>query len=550
MIGNIRLRDETLRSIAERTRIAMSENPTLLPKSLKVYHVFLASPDDMRQERKEVRAFFNKFNQNTAASWGVQFDVMDWENDVTAGVGNAQLRIMEETLERNRDSLALMIGLMGQRFGSQTGTHASGTEAEFEWALKSYRERRFPEIKWFFREITRFEVSSTDAKVIQEAVRQWEKVKEFQDKCKTVNAMFFKQFKSTQDFKEVLRDDLTQWLSDRRGRWMGTEPGNPTPTPVAPLGKSEQRRPRKPIHAKLDCFVITPMKQSDPRNAEVFERLIAPACEALNLTARTADDIAGGDRREVIRKYLSSAPMVVAYLGKPQPQWHPDVMLEVGFRVGTGKPLVLLSEEPRANIHGNIPTYQELLPFFLVPQTVVSVKKQVEDSLQKLSKEMEAAWNERPPKDWNATHPIIEVKFTNAHVDLIVTDVSPEAEALFGFKATDDPQEVKSIRTEFRAKMPEKQGEVFLEEQYDILGEIERYAKGLRVNDGPFSMPMAHVPVIFKDHPRAKNLKPVGYLPVIVRYSICNGLTQLRVIYLKVSKSLRKDPKGYWVCDL
>lgn len=83
-------------------------------------------------------------------------EVVDWENYATVGVGRPQELITVQTLERFRDSLALVIGIMGQRFGSPTGKAESGTEEEFNWALESHRQTGFPEIKWFFRRIDRF----------------------------------------------------------------------------------------------------------------------------------------------------------------------------------------------------------------------------------------------------------------------------------------------------------------------------------------------------------------------------------------------------------
>ena len=135
---------------------------TLKPKSIAEYHVFLASPGDMDPERQEVRRFFDQYNRTTARQWGVRFVVVDWEGYATAGVGRGQAVITEQTLEQFRDSLALVIGLMGQRFGSSTGTHKSGTQEEFEWAYESHEKTGFPEIKLFFRDVQEF-VAPSDA---------------------------------------------------------------------------------------------------------------------------------------------------------------------------------------------------------------------------------------------------------------------------------------------------------------------------------------------------------------------------------------------------
>jgi Domain of unknown function (DUF4062) len=129
---------------------------SLRPGNFNEYHIFLSSPGDMDLERQAVRRFFDQYNQTTARYWNAHFTVIDWENYATAGVGRAQQLLTSQALEKYRASLALVIGLMGQRFGSPTGTHESGTEEEFEWALESHSQTGFPEIKWFFRKIENF----------------------------------------------------------------------------------------------------------------------------------------------------------------------------------------------------------------------------------------------------------------------------------------------------------------------------------------------------------------------------------------------------------
>src|SRR5512141_699896 len=123
---------------------------------LNQYHVFLASPGDVGVERQYVRKFFDEYNRNTAHIWRARFEVVDWENYATIGIGRPQELITRQTLERFRDSLALVIGLMAQRFGTPTGNSQSGTEEEFRWAFNSYRETGFPEVKWFFKRVNQF----------------------------------------------------------------------------------------------------------------------------------------------------------------------------------------------------------------------------------------------------------------------------------------------------------------------------------------------------------------------------------------------------------
>lgn len=137
-------------------------NPDPQPSPVDHYRVFLASPGDMDEERQVVREFFADYNRTTAASLKISFDVIDWENYADAGVGRPQELITRQTLDRYRDSLVLVVGLMGQRFGSPSGAHESGTEEELQWALESHMESGWPEIKSFFTGIGIDAVASAD----------------------------------------------------------------------------------------------------------------------------------------------------------------------------------------------------------------------------------------------------------------------------------------------------------------------------------------------------------------------------------------------------
>ncbi len=521
----------------------MPDESALHPEDRRVYHVFLASPGDMNPERKAVRAFFDEFNRTTAANLRLRFEVVDWENYATAGVGRAQELITEQTLNRYQESLALVIGLMGQRFGEPTGDYESGTEEEFEWALKWHRDRQIPEIKWFFRDVRKFKAPCNDAAVLEKAVAQWKRVQEFQKRFREGQpAVLYREFTSTRNFEDVLRNDLTLWLNDPSRPWAtgrATQTGESIATP-------------KQVEKRIaECFVISPIDKNDPRIAEVFDRLIKPACGQLGFRAVRADQIEGTDRKQVITEHLSAAPMAIAYLGQPVPYWNPDVMVEVGFRLATGKPLVMVGELAAPGSDGQSPTLTKLLPFYLVHKTVLELPKNPQDAKEELIKGLEVARNEESRAEWDTTHAAIECQFTNVQSDLQVTYISPQAKELFGLDDTEGIKGIDAIRERSKAGMPEQQRQEFHAEQGAILLQIQAKAIGWSQNANQFSIPTARVPIIMKDSPTGRNGKPVGHLPVIVRYSIREGVIRLRTLYLPVSNCLKYDKaKECWICDL
>lgn len=194
---------------------ALQATSALQPMPLQEYHVFLASPGDVDEERKAVRRFFEQYNRTVAKpNLGVQFTVIDWENCATTGVSRPQALITAQTLEKYRGSLALVIGRMGQRFGTPTGEHESGTEEEFHWAMQNYLAHGFPEIKRFFRKIEDFSTPFEDMAALKAAVAQLEKVQTFKASLReqteqqaTFPPLYYKEFTDLQNFRDLLQNE-------------------------------------------------------------------------------------------------------------------------------------------------------------------------------------------------------------------------------------------------------------------------------------------------------------------------------------------------------
>lgn len=191
----------------------------LKPPTLHQYHVFLASPGDVGAERKHVRKFFDEYNRSTAHLWNARFEVVDWENYATIGVGRPQELITQQTLEKYRDSLVLVVGIMGQRFGTPTGEAESGTEEEFEWAMESHQVSEFPEIKWFFRKVETLAIPA-DPDEAEKALDQWKKVRAFRKRMQDLeNPVFHTEYPDAAGFAEVFERDLNLWLADPARPW-------------------------------------------------------------------------------------------------------------------------------------------------------------------------------------------------------------------------------------------------------------------------------------------------------------------------------------------
>jgi PAS domain-containing protein len=85
------------------------------------------------------------------------------------------------------------------------------------------------------------------------------------------------------------------------------------------------------------------------RADRVLHSIIEPSCKATGYEAVRADDSHTRTIAEPIISALNTHPLVVADLASPP--WDPNVLMDVGFRLATGRPIVLLADtDPKSAI--------------------------------------------------------------------------------------------------------------------------------------------------------------------------------------------------------
>jgi class 3 adenylate cyclase len=318
-----------------------------------------------------------------------------------------------------------------------------------------------------------------------------------------------------------------------------------------PVENDEFKRPAPAKQPTLeDCFIISPMNDFDARIAEVFDRLIVPACATAGFSPLRVSDIHRANPANIITDQLASTPMAIAYLGSPTPSWNKNVLLEIGFRLSTGLPLAIISE-PVSESEGHGFSLTELLPFHLVHNNVITVPPDPQDKLDALVDIIRDLYRQKPRSDWPTAYPIIEYKFRDLSEGLYITHVSPEAAQLFGIGESAQLRAVEQLREENAPKYELEQYQAFRKEQRRILQRlISDSALGMGDADLEDSKPpVARIPIVFKGAPRNEAGQPEAWLGVIARYSLVNEVKHIRVLYLKVQRSLRQE-NGIWVCDL
>src|ERR1051325_5651239 len=101
--------------------------------------IFLASPGDVRNERRYVQEVVDELNRTIASQKNIVLEVVSWENNAVPGYGmdaqaliNAQIATMAK--------YSLFVGIMWNRLGTPTPRAASGTVEEFDRAVAALEQ--------------------------------------------------------------------------------------------------------------------------------------------------------------------------------------------------------------------------------------------------------------------------------------------------------------------------------------------------------------------------------------------------------------------------
>jgi SAM-dependent methyltransferase len=117
--------------------------------NVELLKVFVSSPSDVAEERRILDEVVKRVNATDGEARSVRLEVLRWEENIASQIGPAP----QEVIDAQLPDFDIYLGILGARFGTPTGIYGSGTEAEFEAALKRCRaENGRPWIMFFFRD--------------------------------------------------------------------------------------------------------------------------------------------------------------------------------------------------------------------------------------------------------------------------------------------------------------------------------------------------------------------------------------------------------------
>ena len=191
---------------------------------LKGYKIFIASPGGLEKEREGFKQVIGDYNDSDANPRGVTFLPVGWELTFP-GIGRPQSLINEDL--RDCDYFVL---ILWDRWGTpptkSLSGYSSGTEEEFEEALKCIGDPTFPMKKLvvFFRAV--------DERKLSDPGEQLRKVLQFREKLETERSLLFDTYDTVENFEIKLRKHLAKWVRDHEGGDNGPDNAGTPPTPI------------------------------------------------------------------------------------------------------------------------------------------------------------------------------------------------------------------------------------------------------------------------------------------------------------------------------
>jgi len=108
-----------------------------MPRTETILRVFVASPDDLAEERKTLESVIQELNITWSKNSGIRFELVGWETHTYPSVGLDAQAVINEQIGDDYD---IFVGIIWTRFGTPTGRASSGTVEEFYRAYKRYQE--------------------------------------------------------------------------------------------------------------------------------------------------------------------------------------------------------------------------------------------------------------------------------------------------------------------------------------------------------------------------------------------------------------------------
>lgn len=176
-----------------------------MPRTVVAYKVFLASPGDVKEERKIVKKVIDLYNQIHSCD-NIKLELLCWEDSTHPSFGDYPQDVVNSQIGDDYD---VFIGILWARFGTPTLKYESGTEEEFYRAYERYKNGDSIELM-VYRKDESISPSSID-------VEQLQKINRFTSEVGKLGGYYFT-FTGENQFQEMLLKHLDMVIRDMEKR--------------------------------------------------------------------------------------------------------------------------------------------------------------------------------------------------------------------------------------------------------------------------------------------------------------------------------------------
>ena len=223
--------------------------------------------------------------------------------------------------------------------------------------------------------------------------------------------------------------------------------------------------------------------------------------------------------------------MVGVYLGAPP--WDANVMIELGFRLCTKKPVFLL-RDATAN--------SDPMPFDIKDFNSIDIPADTDslsnDDQMAIMRRIRDFISISPSAGWNYRYPSGTYDVANGRVRIV--EANGGLERLFGERNLIH-KDLRDVLRKVFGYMSKEQCDKFRSEQAELVG---------RISTGDCDMVDATIPFYFDRHSHMEFNK-CAFLPVVDSFASPQaGVLRLRVVYIDVTGAIKKHQDGYYYCNL
>jgi hypothetical protein len=186
-----------------------------MPRTDLILRVFVASPDDVQEERARLEQLINRQNRIWSQSYGIRLDLLRWETDTFPGIGTDSQGVINEQIDDNYD---IFVGIMWTKAGTPTSHADSGTIEEFDRAYKRFKaDSETIRIMFYFCE--------ADIPQSKLDLNQFAKVKNFRNSLEE-KGVFYNTYKSAEEFEQHLSLHLPGQILGYGKEWGKSAPSS------------------------------------------------------------------------------------------------------------------------------------------------------------------------------------------------------------------------------------------------------------------------------------------------------------------------------------